>query len=396
MTLTRRVALVQLAGLSAVVAAASARSSTAAEAFTGGLAARLHAEHVPGLSWALITDGQLLHSGAWGFADLASQRPMRADTLVSTASVTKAFTGALLMQFCEQGRCALDDAADRHLPFRLRHPSQMPITLRHLLTHTSGLADDSHGYQASYACGDPQATLSDWLRARLDVAQPPFHADAPGQRHAYSNVGYGLLGLVLEGLGGKPYEALLRERLLTPLDMVRSRVLLRGLKPDALATGYAHVPPGKSLNAPADRLAQGAPIALPSDAGQHQALCHYGFATVSDGLLRSSAAELARFALALLHGGALEGKRVLRAKTIEQMFGDQLVALPAPMKPERYQQGLTWRGLGEGVWAHFGTDPGAAAALALRLKDGRGLAMLANSSRARPLLSRFVAQWMAG
>ncbi|WP_374658787.1 serine hydrolase domain-containing protein [Inhella sp.] len=413
--LTRRAALTAAPAFTLAIASRSPAAGLTADDFVARLPERLQGGGVPGVSWALIERGELRHLGAWGFANLATRQPLRADTLLGTASVTKTFTATLLMQQVEQGRCGLDEPAARHLPFALRHPThpEVPLTLRHLLTHSSGLADPSAAYAASYACGDPAQGLEAWLREALygeaAQVQPPFHADAPGQRHAYSNVGYGLLGLVLQQLTGRPYAQLLREDLLQPLGMTRSRVLLGDLSPEAqareLATPYEPLAPGKALAPPVDRLAQGAP--MPFADGQHQALCPYSFATVSDGLLRSSAAEMARFALALLQGGELEGRRILRAPTLAQMWSDQLAALPATQRP-RYHQGLAWRGLGDAnaaspaptpaparYWAHFGSDPGTAAALTVRPQDGRGLVMLSNGARARPLLGRLSVEWMA-
>lgn len=410
--LTRRAALAVAPAFALSVAArASSPGAETADDFVARLPDRLSAHAVPGLSWALIEQGLPRRLGAWGVADMAARTPMRADTLLGTASVTKTFTATLLLQQVELGRCNLDDPASRHLPFPLQHPAHpaAPLTLRHLLTHTSGLADPMPAYQASYACGDPTVALEDWLREALHSpaakAQPPFHPEAPGQRHAYSNVAYGLLGLVLQQLSGRSYEALLREALLRPLGMTRSRVLLGGLGAEArareLATPYERLAPGKALATPVDRLVQGEPWPLGEGQGHLQALCHYGFATVSDGLLRSSATELTRFALALLQGGQLEGRRILRADSLAQMCSDQLAALPQAQRP-RYRQGLAWRGLDAAngppeaaFWAHFGSDPGTAAALAIRPLDGRGLVLLANGAHARPLLGRLTGEWMA-
>lgn len=404
----RRLAL-QCAAALALPRLAGAQSASASgpEALIEALPERLRAAQVPGLSWAFVERGVLRHHGAWGLADLSTQRALRADTLLGTASVTKVFTGALLLQLVEQGRCALDDDAQLHLPFALRHPAhpERPITLRHLLTHTSSLADAPAAYAASYACGDPAQRMGDWLREALHgpaaQAAPPFHPEAPGQRHAYSNVGYGLLGLVVERLQGKPWASCLHESLLAPLGMVRSRVLLQGLDAEArareLAVPHEFLPAGKDAAEPVSRLALGAPQPLSEGQGALQPLCAYSFATQSDGLLRSSAPELARFALALLQGGELDGRRILRRDSLAELFRDQLGPLPASARP-RYIQGLTWRGLGEGEarhWAHFGSDPGTAAALALRPRDGRAIALLANGGRARPLLGRLVAEWMA-
>lgn len=388
MPLLRRRSLVQFAALSAAYGLPGLALADV-EAWQQQLPARLQAAQVPGLSWALIDAGELLRLGAWGFADLAAARPMRADTLLMTASVTKTFTAALLMQAVERGQLALDDAAERHLPFALRHPSQAAITLRQLLTHSSSLADDAPAYDASYACGDPRTPLADWLRERLHGAgvTPPFHPEAPGQRHAYSNVGYGLLGLVIERLAGQPFPEQLQQALLAPLGMRRSHMLLAGQDMSLQATPYEFVPAGQSLRiAPALKTGD----ALAHGEGQQQPLCAYSFATLSDGLLRSSAEELARYALALLQPESA----VLRAASRAQMFSEQLTEMPAAARPKNYVQGLAWRGLGDGVWAHFGRDPGAAAALALRPRDGRAIVMLANSARARGLMASLVSAWM--
>jgi CubicO group peptidase (beta-lactamase class C family) len=411
---TRRQALSQFLGVGAALAhpsqswARTPPTADATDAFLQTLPAQLQAAHVPGLSWALIGQGQLLGTGAWGFADLARRQPMRADTQLQTASVTKTFTTTLLMQEVERGRCALDDDAQQHLPFALRNPAhpQHSITLRHLLTHSSGLADDGPAYTASYGCGDPTTALRDWLQEALHGeaarAKPPFHTAAPGQRHAYSNVGFGLLGLVLEGINAQPFPTVLSQGLLLPLGMARSRTLLKDLAPlepsRDMATPYQFQPENQPPSPLSQRLAKGEPWPVPNGLGQQQALCHYSFASMSDGLLRSTADDLSHFALALLHGGHWQGQRIMREPSLAQMFSLQIPSVPASARP-RYAQGLAWRGLGDDearrVWAHFGTDPGAAAALALRPHDGRAVVMLANSSRARPLLGRFVDSWMA-
>jgi CubicO group peptidase (beta-lactamase class C family) len=414
MPLTRRHTLLHALGLGAALSlprpstANASASMDTADAFLQTLPALLQSAQVPGLAWALIDRGQLLRTGAWGFSDLAKQQPMRADTLLATASVTKTFTATLLMQEVERGRCTLDDDAQQHLPFSLRNPAHpdAAITLRHLLTHSSSLADDGAAYSASYGCGNPTTALGDWLRealhGRAARAKPPFHPEAPGQRHAYSNVGFGLLGLVLEGISHRSFPSLLSDRVLLPLGMTRSHMLLQGpgLLEQArdMATPYQFQADGQAPLPLVQRLARGEPLPTSNGSGQQQALCHYSYATLSDGLLRSTAEELSRFGLALLQGGLWQDRRILREQTLAQMFSAQVPFVPPSARP-RYVQGLAWRGLstGEGasVWAHFGNDPGAAAALAVRPQDGRGLVMLANSSRARPLLGRWVDSWMA-
>lgn len=345
---------------------------------------RMQQAQVPGLALAVIEGGSLLHATAFGWADLAARRPMSATTLLNIASVTKVFTCAALLQFKEQGRLDLDAPVDHWLPFKLRHPSGAAITARQLLTHTGAIADGS-AYEASYACGDPRGELSAWL-GQAEAVQ--FHPWPPAERHAYSNVGYGLLGLLIERLSELPFAQACERAVLAPLGMARSRFLLQGLDRSEHATPYEFVAAGKPL--PDKLRADEAPLAV--EAGQQLPLCLYSFATLSDGLLRSSAAELARFAQAVLAGGELDGRRILSAASVAEMLSDQ----QAPV-PERagYRQGLAWRGLGQGVWAHFGRDPGVAAALQIHPASGRGVVVLANGSRARPLVAQLAAEIMA-
>ncbi|MGQ3051599.1 MAG: serine hydrolase domain-containing protein [Roseateles sp.] len=355
-------------------------------AYAADLQQRLGQAQAPGLAMAVVDGGEVVHSTAFGWADLAAQRPMSPSTLLGTASVTKVFTCAAVLQFQDQGRLDLDAPVDEWLSFKLRHPSGRPITTRQLLTHTAAIADGP-AYEASYACGDPQTSLGTWLRDAV-AAGGQFHPWAPGERHAYSNVGYGLLGLLVERLSGQPFAAACKRTVLAPLGMARSRFLVAGLDRAVRATPYEFVPAGKPL--PTHLLAAEPPQAV--DGGQQVPLCPYSFATVSDGMLHSSALELARFALAVLGGGALDGRRILRTDTVAAMLSDQ----QAPV-PERagYRQGLAWRGLGGGMWAHFGRDPGVAAALQIHPASGRGVVLLSNGSRARPLVAKLANEVVA-
>ncbi|MFG6441465.1 serine hydrolase domain-containing protein [Roseateles sp. LKC17W] len=347
---------------------------------------RMQQAQVPGLALAVIEGGQVLHATAFGWADLAARRPMAADTLLNIASVTKVFTCAAVLQWHERGRLDLDGPLDAHLPFEMRHPSGAAVTARQLLTHTAAIADGP-AYAASYACGDPQTPLQAWLSQPGHVQ---FHATPPGERHAYSNVGYGLLGLAVERLSGQPFPVACEQALLAPLGMRRSRVSIAGLDRASHATPYEFVPAGKPL--PTALTSPEPPLEADGGAGQQVPLCLYSFATVSDGLLRSSVLELARFARAVLGGGELQGRRVLRAASVAEMLADQ----GAPVAERAgYRQGLAWRGLGQGVWAHMGRDPGVAAALQIHPASGRGVVVLANGSRARPLVGQLAAEVMA-
>jgi CubicO group peptidase (beta-lactamase class C family) len=348
---------------------------------------RMDLSHVPGLSLAIIRDGNLLRATGFGFANLAQQRPMRADTLINVGSVTKTATCIAVMQMWERKKFTLDDDVNAHLPFPVRNFAypDFPITFRQLLTHTSSIADGP-AYEKSYACGDPHVPLGQWLRDYLTAGgaaydpQHNFHPWKPGMQFEYSNVAYGLLGHLVETLSGMSYSDYMLNRVFAPLGMSHTRILLAGMDPQSHATPYTYANDGDvaavelrdpAWTPPADRLG-----------GVQVPHCLYSWGTPPDGLARTTAVDLSRLLRAFMNGGKLAGHRALRSSTIAQILSDQHVPFAATQTKTQVQ-GLTWRrygGLGPGiVWGHSGGDPGISTLIVLRPRDRRGAVILMNS-----------------
>lgn len=360
---------------------------------------RMEAKHLPGLSLAIVRNGELLRTAAFGFANVAQKRLMRADTLINIASVTKTITCTAVMQLWEQGKFTLDDDVNKHLPFVVRNPAypQVPITVRQLLSHVSSIADGP-AYEASYACGDPAAPLGKWLRDNLTSggasfdAKQNFHSWKPGAQYSYSNVAYGLLGHLVESLSGLSYFDYVMQNVFAPLGMSRSRFLLAGMDASAHATPYTYEK-AESLEAAVGSKAIGeVPLrdsswSSPSDTrgGVLVPHCLYSFATPPDGLARTSAVELVRLLRAYAAGGTLDGVRILKPETVAQILTDQHVHFaPEKRGGETDRQGLTWYGikeLGAGInWGHTGGDPGVSTIMAFRPEDRCGVVVLTNST----------------
>jgi CubicO group peptidase (beta-lactamase class C family) len=348
--------------------------------------ARMEVAHVPGLSLAIIRDGKLLRAAGFGFANLAQQIPMRADTLINVGSVTKTATCTAVMQLWERKKFDLDDDVNAHLSFPVRnfgYPG-VPVTFRQLLTHTSSIADGP-AYAKSYACGDSRVALGQWLREYLTTngaqydPQRNFHPRKPGMQYEYSNVAYGLLGHLVETLSGVSYSDYMLDRVFAPLGMSRSRILLAGMDARSHATPYTYLDGNVAAvelrdpawTPPADR-----------SGGVQVPHCLYSFGTPPDGLARTSAVELSRLLRAFMNDGELDGRRVLQSRTIAQILSDQHVPF-AGTQVRTQVQGLTWRqygGLGPGiVWGHGGGDPGISTLIAFRPRDRRGVVILTNS-----------------
>ena len=404
-SLSRRALLQQ-----ALVAAVSARIASAmgspvgrggfsdwlnGEEFSDFVRAGMASQHVPGLSLVALEEGRIVHQAGFGLADLEARRPMTPDTLMNIASVTKTITCTAVMQLHEQGRLDLDGPIDPYLPFKVRNPgfAGQPLTARQLLTHTSSVADGP-AYEASYHCGDPQVPLAEWLSkyfepggAHFDAAGN-FHPWGPGGTWAYSNVGYGLLGLLVERIGGLPFPEYCMRNIFAPLGMQRSRFLLAGMDRAAHATTYTYAADG---NVEAVELRE-PQWSAPATNGQgiEVPLCLYSFATPPDGLARCTAAELARFLSAYAQGGALDGARILKAGTVARILSDQRVRRE---EPGREIQGLAWYEE-DGVWGHSGGDPGVATHMAFRPADGRGIVLFLNAhARLRSEIVERVFAW---
>jgi len=179
--------------------------------------ARMEAQHTPGVSLAVLERGDLVFAQGYGQANVELSVPAAPETVYQLASVTKQFTAAAAMLLVGEGKLGLDDGLLQHLPDL---PSAWEgVTLRHLLTHTSGIKSmtDLPDFMKTIRKDNTPDEMLAWVK---DVP-PEF---APGERYAYNNTGYFLLGLLIEKASGKAYGDFLTERIFEPLGMTRTRV----------------------------------------------------------------------------------------------------------------------------------------------------------------------------
>jgi D-alanyl-D-alanine carboxypeptidase len=164
--------------------------------------------HAPGLALAVTDRESTLGAVVRGFADVAASRAVGPNTRFQIGSISKSFAALCVLQEEAKGNLSLDVSVNELLPWVELPEPFGPITLHHLLTHTSGLMTGvEHGPWG----------VADAVRAR---AYPPTFA--PGERFSYSNLGYKLVGHALERATGVPVHELLHERILRPLEMTRS------------------------------------------------------------------------------------------------------------------------------------------------------------------------------
>lgn len=190
--------------------------------------------HAPGATWGVILDGELVHSGSTGFRDVAAQAPIDRDTVFRIASMTKSFTALAILKLRDEGRLALDDPAERHVPelASLAYPTadSPTITVRHLLTHSEGFPEDN-------PWGDRQLARTDAEFDEMMRGGIPF-STAPGTAYEYSNYGFALLGRIVSNVSGQPYADYVAEHLLGPLGLTSTTLEAADVPADRLAHGY--------------------------------------------------------------------------------------------------------------------------------------------------------------
>ena len=312
-------------------------------------------QRAAGIVTLLVRQGKVVHLEAFGYRDLESKAPMRTDTIFRIASMSKAVTSLAAMILLEEGKLLLNDPVSKFIPsFRETTvmvppppgavegtpvsvvPANRQITIRDLLTHTSGI---SYGYgpaAALYKAANVQgwyfADKAEPIAVTIDrLAKLPFDAQ-PGERYVYG-FSTDVLGVVIEKASGMSLDEFFRTRIFEPLKMVDTHFYLPPEKRDRLATVYS-LRDGRLERAPDPGTGQGDYVDGPRQSFSGGA-----------GLL-STASDYARFLQMLLNGGELDGVRLLSPKTVELMTSNHVGTL--------FNEGRTGFSLGFEVVEHVG------------------------------------------
>ncbi|MDX1584627.1 MAG: serine hydrolase domain-containing protein, partial [Thermoanaerobaculia bacterium] len=176
---------------------------------------------VPGASLLVMRAGRSIVSRSWGYADLEERVPATPATNYRLASVTKQFTAASILLLTEDGRLSIDDPIAKWLPSL--PPATEEVTIRHLLTHTSGLID----YEDLIPESATEQVHDEDVLDLLEREDRLYFE--PGSSYRYSNSGYSLLALIVERASGLSFAEFLRERIFQPLEMSRSVALEEGI-----------------------------------------------------------------------------------------------------------------------------------------------------------------------
>ncbi len=169
-------------------------------------------QHIPGLALAVMKDGKIVRSGGYGLANVELNVPVTTHTVFKIGSVSKQFLASAMMILVQEGKVRLDDPLQKFLEDA--PPAWSGITLRHILSHTSGLVREGPAFDALKSQPDIQVIRSAYPQAVLF---------APGEQWRYSNIGYFSAAEILSRVSGQPWQAFLEQRIFGPLNMIATR-----------------------------------------------------------------------------------------------------------------------------------------------------------------------------
>ena len=191
-------------------------------------------EHVPGMVWGIVKDGELVHFVASGTANLETDAPVTEDSLFAIASMSKAFTALAILKLRDEGKLRLDALAEDYVPelsdWTYPTTDSPRIRVRDLLAHASGLVTDN-------PWGDRQQDMPEEVFTEILKQGVPFNT-VPQTGYEYSNFGYALLGRIVTNVSGMPYEDYIRTEILLPLGMESTGYDPYAVDQDRRALGY--------------------------------------------------------------------------------------------------------------------------------------------------------------
>jgi CubicO group peptidase (beta-lactamase class C family) len=262
----------------------------------------------------LVADKQkILHLHASGRGDMASSEPIKPDAIMWIASMTKPVTGAAVMMMVDEGKLSLDDLVEKHIPefanLKTREGKPAKVTIRHLLTHSSGMAD---------------ATMAENKSATTLAAIIPSYVSKPvqfepGTKWQYCQSSINTAARVVEIVSGKSFDVFLQERLFGPLGMNDTAFYLSEEQMPRLAKSYRRAE-GKLSEAPNFIL-----MGMPATSRDR-------FPAANGGLF-STATDYVRFCQMLLNGGELDGQRYLKPESVKELSRVQFPELKTGFTP---------------------------------------------------------------
>lgn len=367
--LTRAATTTLLCGLLAIFATAQTPDATKTDPV-----ARLSTElepkikeevqngRLPGFAIGVVKNGKLIYAKGFGVAKLGGTQAITSKSLFHMASVTKTFVATAMMQLSEKGKIDLDAPVIRYLPyFKLNDERYRTITIRQMLSHTSGIPDT-----VNYNWDKPEYDAGALERFVRSIADQKL-VFAPGEKFAYSNTAYEMLGDVIAKVSGESFEDYVQHNILTPLGMKDSTLLVREANPRLLTS----------------------PHVMENNKVVVSKIFPYNRAHSPSSTLYSSIEDMSRWAIANLNHGELDAKRILKRETIDLMWRPVVDALGM-------KEGISWfttEKQGHRFVLHSGGDVGFESLVMLAPEDDVAVVAMSNFASSD---SNYIEQFVTG
>jgi CubicO group peptidase (beta-lactamase class C family) len=319
---------------------------------------------VPGVTVALIWQGDIIWSNAYGYADIEQGTRMTVDTVCRVESISKSVTARGVMKLVEEGIINLDDPIKKYLTsweFPETDIDVEKVTIRDLLSHRSGLALGSIGLE--YAPQGPRPALREYLTAEVRFNQEP------GRSFIYSNPGFNLLELLIEDVSGRNFAKYMQDEILIPLGMNHASFEWR-------IDFHTPIPNGHNL--------KGKPVPV------------YVYSYNASGGLFASTQDIARFVASGMLNEFYFAENILSQRSINELYSpDVKVANIYALVSEHYGLGHFIETLPDGRKAVFngGQGNGWMTHFHMVPDSGDGIVILTNSQRSWPLFSHILSEW---
>lgn len=340
--------LAVLAGLVSLPVPAASSADGASARVDSAVREQMREQKIPGATIAVVRDGKIIKVAAYGVANVELGAPARVDTVYAAGSITKQFTASAVMLLVEQGRVALEDSITKYFP---EAPATWkPITIRQLLTHTSGIPDifgDTEENLYSKGVIDFHRKYTEDELARAYFAQPLDFP--PGSKWNYSNPGYEMLGFLVHRVTGQYYGDFFREKFFQPLGMKATEIY-----------SYLNIVPNRASG-----------YDLVKGAWKNTPLWH-DVSTLSnaEGSLLTTVLDLAKW------DAALYTDRILKQSSLETMW------TPVPLDDgSAYPSGMGWfiaKARGHRIVFHTGGGFGFYAVISRYLDDRLTVIVMTN------------------
>ena len=327
-----------------------------------------------GMQAAYISNGELSWFGSYGVKTFQTNDKVNDSTLFMIASTSKPITALALMKLYDQGKLKLDDDINVYLPFEVRNPD-FPgdkITFRMILSHVSSIRDHWPTLEIGYTIddgGDSPISLEDFLRSYLVPGgeyydrEKNFYDIAPGSQQRYSNVGYDLIGYLVQRISGRPFNEYMAEEIFTPLKMDNTYWFLSEIPHDNLAT--PHNMPYKE-----------------TDFKGTQVLKHFGYPGYPSGQLRTTVSDYAQFLKLMVNQGQVEGIQFLGKETVEEFLTVQypeVARWQAISWSYNEFENLIYNLIMPRRPSHTGLDPGMNSVVSFDPSEKTGVLIISNS-----------------